>query len=106
MRRWDLVDWDHELPTNRWPVADPETSLRVDTPSSGPVCIQLSGVEDGAISVSIFDIAGRLVAKREASVLGGSSSFEFSIDGVSSGLYFAVVEGGDQTLSSKFVLIR
>jgi hypothetical protein len=80
-------------------------------PAGGVVSFRLGLPEAGKVELSIFDVAGRLVAQPIKSILGaGYHTVPWDprrdVGSLASGVYFARFQAQDRTLRRRFVLVR
>ena len=114
VERWGGVSthgpWEVSVPAG--PTVDRLFPPRPN-PSPGPVEIRYSvGADHRWVSVAVYDVAGRLVARLRESARGAGTYTERwdgrsdGGDSVASGVYFVRVRIGQATLERKVVLIR
>ncbi len=76
-------------------------------PFNSSTTISFSLASQGPVAISIFDMLGRKVAAPYAGDLGaGGHQVVWDARGFSSGLYFAIMESGDQLGDLRIILIK
>lgn len=73
------------------------------SPTEGPVRIAVSLPEPGAITVSVFDVLGRLVYTTER-IVTGDGQVEFDAAGWPSGLYVVRLASASRVATTRFVV--
>jgi hypothetical protein len=72
-------------------------------PASSPV-VRFGRPEPGITSITVFDLAGRLVLEESGGYQAGFH--EMTLDGLSPGIYFCRMTSGDYSAARRFVVIR
>ncbi|MBN1433653.1 T9SS type A sorting domain-containing protein [Candidatus Fermentibacterales bacterium] len=90
-------------------VAEPEPEAPVllgpvSNPSGGGVVIRFGIPEASLVSLSVFDIAGRLVGRVSSTYSGGTQAV--GIGELQPGVYMVRMESGDFTAAGRFVVIE
>ena len=104
---WEVTGWDDELiTTNQIPSTfsflpaypnpfNPETTLSFTLPEAADV------------SLTVYDIQGRIAAKLvDEWKSAGQHEVTFNASGLASGIYFARIQAGSQTVSQKLLLLK
>jgi hypothetical protein len=56
------------------------------------------------VTVSIFDLIGRVIYQKEIKALVGENEFEMNVSNLESGIYMLNVDSGERSVSEKFVV--
>ncbi|MBN2411696.1 T9SS type A sorting domain-containing protein [candidate division KSB1 bacterium] len=96
-----------EEKTNRIPVAF-NLSQNYPNPFNPSTSIEFSLVENGSISLNIFNTRGELVKTLMNNEFKSAGSYSVNVDmsDVSSGVYFYVLEQGNLKLTNKMMLLK
>jgi hypothetical protein len=69
--------------------------------------ISFSLVESASVGVSVFDVKGKLVLKKDYSALpAGNNYVDIAMSSLKSGIYFCSFNSGKYSKTSKMVIIR
>ncbi len=69
--------------------------------------IKFSLREDGRVTLNVYDVSGRLVAKvLDSEMPAGDHEVGFMADGLASGVYFYRLNAGGEVLTKKMILLR
>ncbi len=72
-------------------------------PTSGIVNLEFITTNSSKVSVSVYDLRGRLVAGKEFNNQGGTFNETFDYSSLNSGMYFITVKNGDRKVTSKLL---
>ena len=72
-------------------------------PANNNINVEVEHVEDGLTIISIMDMSGSLIIKKEYEVLGGGLSKQIDIDGLNKGLYIVNIKNGESMIFEKFI---
>ena len=72
-------------------------------PANSNINVEVEHVEDGLTIISIMDMSGSLIIKKEYEVLGGGLSKQIDIDGLNKGLYIVNIKNGESMIFEKFI---
>ncbi len=76
-------------------------------PFNPSTMIKFSLPRDGRVSLKVYDVSGRLVAKvLDREMTAGDHEIGFKSDGLVSGVYFYRLNAGDKTTTKKMILLR
>ncbi|MGB3480221.1 MAG: T9SS type A sorting domain-containing protein, partial [bacterium] len=71
-----------------------------------PFAVSYSLMKKTPIKISVYDIAGRLVKNIKNDNIKGIGKIEFTLDGMSQGIYFVRVEAEKKTEATKIVWLK
>ena len=74
-------------------------------PASASATLELVGTT-GPVSVSVYDIAGRLAGEPQVITYEGTGSLQIALDTVPEGLYIVRASAGESTSTAKLVVAR
>jgi PKD repeat protein len=64
----------------------------------------LKGLKNGPVSISIFNVVGKLVYQTETNSINGSLAKDVEFDGVANGVYFLKINSDNKVVTSKMIL--
>ena len=88
-------------------IQEAENSIQFNVfpnPANNQVTIAFSSIDEGAYSINLVDMFGRIVKTETNNATSGDNQFSMNLDGVSKGMYIIIMQKGDIILKSKLVV--
>jgi len=73
-------------------------------PNNGIFNIRFNTAEEGAASVTMFDLEGKEIVNRQETAIEGSNSIDVDLSGITAGIYLLKVQKGGSVLTTKVVI--
>lgn len=75
-------------------------------PTNAAINVDLGVVRTGEYSVTLYDLAGKVVTSRQYYLRAGSNQLQWTLHGVPSGNYLISITGAQQTISRQVSVIK
>jgi len=73
-------------------------------PANGMATIAFSSMEEGAYSIRMIDIVGRIVKSETINANSGDNTYIMNLDGIAKGVYTIILQKGDNISKGKLVV--
>jgi PKD repeat protein len=73
-------------------------------PNSGEFTIEISSTETAAVTYTIINSVGKEIIKKEIRSVGGNQTEQISLGDLASGIYYVIMQSGENVINKKVVI--